>query len=281
MRSWSGLFQRADGDLRPAWKALLFLACNGLAVAGTGRLLAMVFPEVSWSLRLWVTATVTTGVSWIFLASEDRSLGSMGWGGGWRWGGEFGAGCLMGFGLMAGMALVLGLEGVRWVPGFGGLAALVQGGWFLLAVAFREEILFRGYPFQRLLEAMGPWATLVLTSAGFAFAHWNNPGMIGPTRVWALLNIGLAGLLLGLAYLRTRRLALPLGLHLGWNWTQGSLLGFPVSGLAMDSLLAPVPGAAPDWFTGGPFGPEASLPCSAVLALAIGGLLWWKPREAR
>lgn len=277
MRLLRDAFQRADGSVRPAWKALLFIACNGLAVAGAGRLLAGLFPGASWPLRLWVTAAVTSGVSWAFLASEGRSFGSMGWEGGWRWFGEFGAGCLMGFGLLAGVALVLGLGGFRWVLGSGGLAALTQGCWLFLAVAFREEILFRGYPFQRLVEAMGPRATLALAAIGFAFAHWNNPGMIGATRVWALLNIGLAGLLLGVAFLRTRRLALPLGLHLGWNWTQGSLLGSSVSGLPVDSLLAPVPGAAPDWFTGGSFGLEASLPCSAALVLAIGGLLWWKP----
>lgn len=275
-------FQRADGSARPAWKALSFLACNGLAVASLGWLLVGLFPGAPWALRLWITAAVTAGVSWAFLASEGLSFGSMGWEGGWRWGTEFGAGCLLGFGLMASMALILGgLGGFHWVLGSGGLAALTQGGWLFLAVAFREEILFRGYPFQRLMEAVGPWTTLVLTSAGFAFAHWDNPGMIGATRVWALANIGLAGLLLGVAYLRTRRLALPLGLHLGWNWTQGCILGFPVSGLGVDSLLVPVSHPAPPWLSGGAFGLEASLPCAVVTALAIGGLLWWKPRETR
>jgi len=176
---------------------------------------------------------------------------------------------------------IQGVGGFHWNLRPGGSAALGQGAWLFLAVAFREEILFRGYPFQRLVDALGPWGTLLLTSLGFAAAHWGNPGMSGDTRVWASVNIALAGLLLGLCYLKTGRLALPIGLHLGWNWAQGSLLGFPVSGHEVGGFLAPVLHDGPLWLTGGRFGLEASLPCALVAALAAAGLLLWKPREGR
>jgi hypothetical protein len=87
----------------------------------------------------------------------------------------------------------------------------------------------------------------------------------------------LAAILLGLCYLRTRSLALPIGLHLGWNWAQGSLLGFGVSGTTeVQGLWRPVFHGRPEWLTGGAFGLEASLPCALVCGLAIFLLGRWK-----
>jgi hypothetical protein len=179
------------------------------------------------------------------------------------------------------VALVIrGLGGFHWIRGDGGFGGLASGALLFLAVAFREEVLFRGYAFQRLMDGVGPPMTLALTSLWFVYAHWDNPGMSGVTRIWGSVNIGLAGLLLGLCYLKTRRLALPMGVHLGWNWTQGSLLGFPVSGLDSSGLLSPVFHEGPSWLTGGDFGLEASLPCALVAIVAMGGLWIWKPAIA-
>ena len=93
----------------------------------------------------------------------------------------------------------------------------------------------------------------------FAAAHWGNPGMDGGTMVAAIVDTALGAILLGLAWLRTGRLALPIGIHLGWNWTQGTLLGFDVSGLAQAGWLRPHLLDKPQWLTGGAFGPEASV----------------------
>jgi membrane protease YdiL (CAAX protease family) len=91
------------------------------------------------------------------------------------------------------------------------------------------------------------------------------------------LTIGLSAILFGFCYLRTRSLALPIGLHLGWNWAQGSLLGFGVSGTTdTKGLWTPVFHGRPEWLTGGAFGLEASLPCAFVCGVAI-WLVWhWK-----
>jgi len=135
----------------------------------------------------------------------------------------------------------------------------------------------RAIPVQRLLEGAGPWTAQGAFAALFALLHWGNPGMHGSTRAWATLTIGLSAILLGLCYLRTRSLALPIGLHLGWNWAQGSLLGFGVSGTTdTRGLWTPVFRDRPEWLTGGAFGLEASLPCALVCGLAIWVVWRWK-----
>ena len=100
--------------------------------------------------------------------------------------------------------------------------------------------------------------------------------MTGASVAWGTLNIALAAVLLGLCWRRTGSLALPIGVHLGWNWTQGSLLGFGVSGTTSQGWLTPLFHARPVWLSGGTFGLEASLPCALVCGAAI-LLLWrWK-----
>jgi membrane protease YdiL (CAAX protease family) len=105
--------------------------------------------------------------------------------------------------------------------------------------------------------------------------------MSGATLFWATVNIGLAAILLGLCYLKTKSLALPIGVHIGWNFTQGNLLGFGVSGTTdAKGLLQPVFHGRPEWLTGGAFGLEASLPCVIVCGAAILALVRWKGRAA-
>ena len=137
--------------------------------------------------------------------------------------------------------------------------------------------LFRGYPFQQLVKALGPGHAQWIFGILFTLVHWGNPGLAGPARPWATLNILLAALLLGLCYLRTRSLAMPMGLHFGWNWAQGSLLGFPVSGLNFaQGPWKPVSQNGPHWLTGWAFGLEASALCTLVCLGAICGLGLWK-----
>jgi membrane protease YdiL (CAAX protease family) len=82
-------------------------------------------------------------------------------------------------------------------------------------------------------------------------------------------NVFLASILFGLAYVRTRSLAMPLGLHLAANLAQGPVLGFGVSGTEGASLLVPSISGAPDWLYGGKFGLEASLPGLACLVALL------------
>ena len=143
------------------------------------------------------------------------------------------------------------------------VSALVFG------AALAEELLFRGYPFRVIQARFGPVAALVATSAAFGLAHGANPG-IGPL---AFLNLGLAGVLLGVAYWRTGSLWFVGGVHFGWNWLLAA------SGLSVSGLDVPISGldaalSGPPLWTGGAFGPEGGLLVTLVTAT---GTLWlWR-----
>jgi membrane protease YdiL (CAAX protease family) len=201
-----------------------------------------------------------------------------------RWLRDLGVGVGLGALLWLGPALLLAVGG--WVefrpvrfdgPGLGQAALLMAG------VAFAEELLFRGVLFQRLIAAFGVWPAQIVLAALFVLTHLGNPHMDGATKLWASANIFLASIMFGLAYVRTRSLALPIGLHLMANFTQGSILGFGVSGQAGEiSLLTPDMAGAPDWLTGGAFGLEASLPgLVAVFAIVLGLALFRVPGGTR
>jgi len=143
---------------------------------------------------------------------------------------------------------------------------------FLFAAA-AEEILFRGYPLQTLTRARLAWLGVLLTSVPFAAVHLKNPNAVPG---FTFVNTALAGLWLAAAYLRTRSLWLPIGLHWAWNWAQASLLGLPVSGI---QRIAPAPllqavNAGPDWLTGGSYGIEGGAACT--VALLISTLVIWR-----
>lgn len=145
---------------------------------------------------------------------------------------------------------------------------------FVFAAA-AEEILFRGYPLQTLTRAHLAWLGILLTSVPFAVVHLANPNVVPG---FTFVNTALAGIWLAVAYLRTRSLWLPLGLHWSWNWAQASLLGLPVSGI---ERLAPAPllrafNAGPDWLTGGAYGIEGGAACT--VALLISTLFIWRAK---
>jgi uncharacterized protein len=145
----------------------------------------------------------------------------------------------------------------------------VQGGVFVVA-AFAEEVLFRGYGFQVLARAGGPALAVVVTSALFTGAHAGNPEVGGI----ALANIFLAGIMLGVAYLRTLSLWFATAVHVGWNWSMATLFDLPVSGIASfdTPLYQPAVGRA-DWWSGGAFGPEGGLVGTLGFAVALIALL--------
>ena len=130
-----------------------------------------------------------------------------------------------------------------------------------LLVAFFEEILFSGYPFQRLIDGTNPIIATLIFSLVFSLAHLQNPNV----NLIALLNIFLAGVWLSTSYIKTRSLWLPISLHFSWNFFQGYFYSLPVSG---SSLIEPIFNAkitSENIISGGKFGPEGSLITSLVL----------------
>ena len=178
-----------------------------------------------------------------------------------------GAGREMLVGLTFGSALfslcvvaVAGLGGLQ-VTGLRWPANLAE----MLAVAimsgFYEEAIFRGVILRHLETALGSLGALGLTALLFGAIHFINPG----ASFFAVVAISVeAGILLGAAYLVTRRLWLAIGIHAAWNFTQGWVFSIPVSGTGpSDGLLVTVR-QGPEWLTGGAFGLEAS-----VIALVV------------
>ena len=275
------VFFGLEGHLRTGWKVTLFFLATQVGEWLAYALFSS-FPRIQGEARLLPDPALAflacLGVTWAFLYLEGKPLASIGLRLDRRWARQFAQGTLGGIAIMAVTAGSIRLAGgFHLVRSAGGWAPLLTGGWLYLTVALSEELAFRGYLFQRLEEGVGTWATQALVAAFFAMSHLLNPGMAGATLAWAMVNIALASLLLGLCYLKTRSLALPMGLHLGWNWTQGSLLGFGVSGTSSPTLLTPVFHGKPLWLTGGPFGLEASLPCVLVCGAACLVLLQWQP----
>lgn len=141
----------------------------------------------------------------------------------------------------------------------GGLAAFVM-------VGISEEIFSRGYHLQNLIEGLNLHWALFLSSSIFALMHLYNPS----TSLRSTLGLLAAGYFLAYGWVRTRGLWLPIGLHIGWNFFEGNVFGFNVSGLDTYRLLLHTP-SGPEYITGGTFGPEAGL--IALPAMLLGAWL--------
>ncbi len=274
------MFTSASGRVRPVWSFLLsvafsaaaFVVCTFVAGALTGnhilRFEAIFRPllaAVLFGLYLWLL-TIADHV-------EEHRAAIMGFPIVVGWRRQFGAGCLLGFVLPI-IALIpvviwsdtiidvhLNSHTLARVPVI--LVVLISG-------ALAEELMFRGYPFQRLEEAVGPLGAIGVFSVLFGAVHLTNPG----ASALGLLNTVLIGIVLAIAYLRTRALWLPLGLHFGWNATLGLLFGLPVSGLRIFNVVIHTSASGPRWLTGGTYGIEASAP--GALAIVLGLLVAWK-----
>ena len=282
MSQW---FINEQDSLRSGWKVLgfflIFLALElvfGIIIFVPAKLLHVsLMPSMAFGV--WSSAALGALACYICVRLEKRSFLDLGFHFRGRWLTELLAGTLGGILLILITALVVrGFGGFHWERATSvGARPLLIAAFVFLGVGFNEEILSRGYPFQRLVEGAGPWVGQLVFAALFALMHWGNPGMHGATKAWATLNIALAAILLGFCYLRTKSLALPIGVHLGWNWAQGSLLGFGVSGTTdIKGAWTPVFHGKPEWLTGGAFGLEASLPCALVCGAVVLALWRWK-----
>jgi len=159
-----------------------------------------------------------------------------------------------------------------------GLAPAWKGAGLSIESGFIEEIMARGVILRLTWRAFGPWAAFLFSAALFGAGHFGNPN----ASAWAALCIAVeAGLLLGAFYALTGRLWVSIGLHAGWNFTQGYLFGAAVSGTDFGPAIAHsvARDGFPLWLSGGRFGPEASLP-ALVICTSVGLLTLWMAARA-
>ena len=272
MRLRDLLYTRTN-DLRVVWRILLFLVIGLLLSVLFVLPLQAVGATTEFGARVLVLVAVLIASYLLTRFVNRKPLAAIGFQvhpASFR---ELGVGVLLGFLAMAGIFLVLYFAGkaeLFWtgVSPAGASWVVAEAVVFFAAAALFEELLFRGYPFQTLMQGVTFLPAATLVSAAFALAHWFNPN----ATTLSLLNICLAGYLFSFAYLVTRGLWLPFGIHFGWNFSQSVLFGFPTSGLHFDryELFRSVTGE-PAWLTGGAFGPEGGILATAALA----GLLWF------
>ena len=206
-----------------------------------------------------------------------------------RWWIDFGFGLSLGAGLM--VLIFLFELAAGWIsingtfvtqnPETPFLSAIIIPLVLFLVVGFYEELFSRGYHLTNLAEGLSgeiikPRTAILLatllSSAVFAFLHAYNPH----ANLASTLNIGLAGIFLAAGYVLTGELAIPIALHISWNFFQGNVFGFPVSGSNFQpATFIQINQSGPDLWTGGLFGPEAGLLGTSAMILGIIITLIW------
>jgi CAAX protease family protein len=190
--------------------------------------------------------------------------------------GKVGRGLLIGVAACAATVGLIALTGGYQVLGSGSLGGAIGLFGLTVGVATTEELLFRGVLLRIVEGWLGTWGALVVTGLLFGALHLVNPDA---SVVGALAIAIEAGLMLGAAYVATRSLWLPIGLHLGWNAMLGGVFAATVSGSESTPGLLRSALTGPDVLTGGAFGPEASV--VAVLVCAVPAVLFLRRARSR
>lgn len=180
---------------------------------------------------------------------------------------EFGAGVLIGTALFLATLAILAAFGSYRLTGSGVWTSMLKPLAEMIMVAVIEELLFRGILLRILERPLGTWGALAITSILFALGHLPNDGITA----LAVGTTAVAGLMLGAAYLATRRLWLTIGLHFAWNFVSDGVFSLPVSGHAAKGFLQGQL-SGPQWLSGGAYGVEASI-VTLVLTTIVSVLL--------
>ena len=141
---------------------------------------------------------------------------------------------------------------------------------FFLLVAVTEEWALRGFVLERMLQGgVNKFWALFLSATLFSLIHIGNPNF----NFLSFINILLAGILLGFSYIYTRNLCFPISLHWFWNWIQGPVLGYEVSGNKFCDGLLTLHLPEANLINGGAFGFEGSVLCTVLLVVGTGVIL--------
>jgi membrane protease YdiL (CAAX protease family) len=274
------VFLNSRGDLRTVWKFAAFISVWMPAWIAISVVLRLVFNGINSSaddlhrLALDVVINLIPAiVATVFAARivDNMPVQAVGIGFHDSWKLNLIAGFSIG-----GFLLILFVAGAKifgefqmdWAPYTDlGRMALTLG--ILMVAAAFEELIFRGYPMQVLMKGMGPWPAMLIMSSLFGLLHVGNMN----SSVLGVFNTIVAGMMLSLAYFKTRSLWFPYGLHLAWNVGTGMVVGFPLSGTGFASIwTAHVNG--PSWLLGADYGPEGGF--LGTLVFFAGAIVVWK-----
>ena len=283
------IFFNDFGRLRSGWRLLIFvLPFTFLAIVMTIAIRLLYQVVSSWGVTIprqqYVfelifrtgLLVIALGVGYICARKlEDLPWRSLGLTFHEGWLKDLAIGFGLGFGALA-VAVAIAFKGLSFSlsnDGWGSVIVSMVGSAALLFVAaLAEEAMFRGYGLQTLSRAKLAWLGVLLTSVPFGIVHLDNPNVV-PGVTFA--NTVLAGVWMSLAYLRTRSLWFPLGIHWSWNWALGWFFGLPVSGLKIVSHpLLEATDSGPKWLTGGSYGIEGG--AAAMIVLAVVTIFVWR-----
>lgn len=268
------------------------ITTEAILVAGGGPSLAV--GEISPPILavMGVTQLVAFGVATVLLgfAVDQRTIPDFGLRLSRRWWVDLGFGLGLGAALQTGVFLVA--LGAGWIqitaigvttdPGASFVAWLVAAAVGYLGVGIYEELFARGYLLTNVAEGLAgvdrrlAVATAVLVSSGlFAVLHGTNPN----ATVWSTTALVVAGVLLATGLVLTGEIAIPIGIHITWNFFQGVVWGFPVSGVDTGVSIVAIEQTGPTLATGGSFGPEGGLFGIAAALLGIVATAAWVYRR--
>ncbi|GAA2326390.1 CPBP family intramembrane metalloprotease [Streptomyces kunmingensis] len=257
--------------MRFVWQ---LLAVAAIAFIGGQGVAAM--DDKPW-LRL-VVGLLTAALSvlvyrWVVGRTERRQVTELAWEGSRP---AFGRGTLIGIALFTAVMINLFSSGYYDIDGLGSVTGAIGFIGFMAAAAVTEEVMYRGVLFRIIEERTGSWIALVLTSVLFGASHLLNPdaSLLGATAI----AVEAGGMLTG-AYIATRSLWLPIGLHFGWNFAAAGIFSTEVSGNGASQGLLESSTSGPELLTGGEFGPEASVYSVLFGVLVTLAFLWLARRR--
>ncbi|WP_315821646.1 CPBP family intramembrane glutamic endopeptidase [Paraflavitalea speifideaquila] len=218
------------------------------------------------------SSILSIGMVCLFRRLIDRkSIFSMGFS--WKGQGRYaGVGIVLALVLLgAGSLILYWTEHIDWLDTRLDGGALLTGLVLFMLTALSEEMVFRGYILNNLLTSFNKWAALGVASLLFTLVHLGNAAL-NPV---ALLNLLAGGVLLGINYIYTRNLWFSICFHFTWNFFQGAVLGYAVSGLGIESIWQ-MDRKGDGLLTGGAFGFEGSMVATGLLVLAVLLCWWWQ-----
>jgi hypothetical protein len=277
-----GYFLNSNSELRTGWRLAAFVAVLLPVWIAAGLLLTATafvsfgdldpFQVIALNVPIsFIAAVVATLFATLIVERLSLQPFGIGFHRGWISNVKAGIGIAAGLLVLQLLAsIIFGNTTIEWNAHAPLSRFLLTLGVLVVAAAF-EELIFRGYPLQALMKGIGPWPAMIAMSCLFGLLHLQNPG----SSALSVFNTIVAGMMLSLAYWKTRSLWLSYAIHLGWNVGLGMVLGFSLSGLNVASLWTTrVSGSA--LLLGGEYGPEGGL--LGTLIFLAGAIAVWKIR---